>query len=152
MKKFEHFCNFKNGKLTSFEKFISGFSIFAENDRLKITVQKVYRQRSNSQNSYYWGVIIDKYLLGVLETEGRPLGLEFVNKKTGEMLYIPLSEKEQQDKAHEFLKKMFNEGRSTKDNTTAQQEEYHQFCREYIKFAYNITVELPNENLEINYK
>ena len=148
MKKFEHFSN--KTKLREDNSFWGLFSIFDDKDRLKVTVQKVYRQRSNNQNSYYWGVIIDKYLLGVLETDGRPLGLEFVNKKTGEMLYVPLSEKEQQLAAHEFLKKMFNEGRSTKDNTTIQQEEYHQFCREYIKFAYNIDVELPNENLKFN--
>ena len=118
---------------------------FNEQERFIVIHRKIYKKRSSRQNRYYFGVIISCYLQGVEETEGRPLGLEFLNKQTGQIAYFPLSHEEQVNKAHEVLKEFFNEGKSTTDNTTTKQEEYHSYCRDYIKFAFNIEVPLPGE-------
>jgi hypothetical protein len=125
---------------------------FKENERFIVIHREIYKKRSSPQNRYYWGVIIECYLQGVEETEGRPLGLEFLNKQTGQVAYFPLSHEEQRNKAHEALKEFFLNGKSTTDNTTTQQEEYHGYCRYYIKFAFNMDVPLPGEQGQLALK
>jgi hypothetical protein len=122
---------------------------FKDGERFKFIAEQQFRKRSNPQNRYYFGIIIDCYLRGYEETEGRKLCTEIVNRKTGEILYIPMDLKEQQDTAHKFLKTMFNEGKSTTENSTEEQEIYHDFCREYIKFAFNLIVPMPDESLKL---
>lgn len=39
--------------------------------------------------------------------------------------------------------------KSTTENTTVMQEEYHQRCREFIQEWFNIEVPLPNEQTEL---
>lgn len=151
------FGQIKDGKIhyTKINEFKGAvFNKFKENERFMVIYRKIYQKRSSAQNRYYWGIIINCYLQGHEDVNGRPLGLEFINQKSGEILYIPLSEKEQAEKAHEALKSFFNTDpdgkvRSTTDNTTTQQEEYHQYCRDYIKFAFNFDVPLPGEQGEL---
>lgn len=136
--------------MTQKEQFLNSVaSKFKEGQRFIWSVRPMFRKRSNPLNSYYWGVIIDCFIRGYEETEGRQMSFEYVNKQTGEILYIPMDEKEKQDFAHRTLKTLFNEGKSTTENTNSQQMEYHEYCREYVKFCYNIYVPLPDEEIKI---
>ena len=74
MKKFEHFSN-KN-RLREDNSFWGLFSIFDDKDRLKITVQKVYRQRSNNQNRFFHGVILSCVQDAVLSEWGENISLD----------------------------------------------------------------------------
>ena len=144
----------RDGKLFIWDKELFFESIRALGDGdFRMIVQKVYRKRSLNQNAYYWGVIIECFLQGYFQINGRPLSLEVASPLTGEIVYFPLSKKEQSDKAHEILKSFFNKDEqgeviSTTDNTTVDQENYHQYCREFIEGFYGIRVPLPNEQLE----
>jgi hypothetical protein len=121
---------------------------YKEFKRFNIIAEDIFKKRSNDQNRYYWGVIIDLFLRGYEEMNGERMHFEIVNKETGEILRLPLSIKEEQDKAHETLKAVY-EVKSTKELSTTDCEEYYSYCREYIKFCYNIDVPLPNSEYKM---
>lgn len=151
-KKVETYGQIKDGKpyVVKRDEFFKSITYtFKEGERFRWVAEKLFRKRSNALNSYYWGVIIDLYIKGEETVTGRSMGYELVNKKTGEVLFIPYSKEQKSDIAHENLKALFNEGKSTTENTNSKQMEYHEYCREYIKFCYNIEVPLPNETLKI---
>lgn len=108
-----------------------------------LTIQKAKKTRSNNQNRYYWGLLI-------------PLTQNAIKNEWGEFW--------SKQKTHDFYKLHFNFvekvnentsevikiPKSTTDNTTTQQEEYHAQIREFLKDWFNVTAPLPNENLELN--
>lgn len=157
MRKIETYGYLKQGEilLTKRNEFNEAVkNNFKENERFRCTIGKIYRKRSNNQNAYYWGVVIESYLQGLEETQGYPLCFEFVDYRTGEIKRLPMSKKQQADFAHDTLKKLFNVDendikRGTSENSTTQMEEYLQNCREYIREWFNIIVELPNEQAKM---
>lgn len=77
MKRIEAFGTPKDGKLiiSKRDSFWDSFRFkFKDGERLKITIEKVYKKRSNSQNRYYWGVVVPLvkdglYEVGYVEVE-----------------------------------------------------------------------------------
>jgi len=163
MKKVETYGQLVKGKIhyTKLEAFkTSVFATFKEGERFKVSYEKIYKKRSSflihedgttsrGQNGYYFGVIINCYLEAYKLSQGRELGVEFVNKETGEIIYIPLSKREQAEQAHKELKALYDI-KTTSENTTVQQEEYHMFCREYVKAVFNYDIPLPGEQSQID--
>ena len=108
-----------------------------------LTIAKAKKKRSNNQNAYYWGLLI-------------PLTQNAIKTEWGEIW--------SKEKTHDFYKLHFNYvekvnentsevikiPKSTTDNTTTQQEEYHAQIREFLKEWFNVTAPLPNEDLELN--
>ena len=108
-----------------------------------LTFEKPKKKRSNNQNAYYWGLLI-------------PLTQNAIKTEWGEIW--------SKEKTHDFYKLHFNYvekvnettsevikiPKSTTDNTTTQQEEYHAQIREFLKDWFNVTAPLPNEDLELN--
>jgi hypothetical protein len=100
-------------------------------------------KRSEQQNKYYWGVVVELIRLAINEINGENFTAENI---------------------HDFLKERFLEGfeihaatgellnirKSTTDNTTTKQEEYHEQCRQFAAEYLNIEIPLPNEKLTLN--
>jgi hypothetical protein len=113
--------------------------------RVEIRIRKKRKQRSQSQNRYYWGVIVQAFVQGAAEEWGEEitatqahdalkmqcLSDEMVNISTGEIIRIP---------------------RSTTANTTLAQEEYHDRCRAFILEWFGIDVPLPNTQAAIDFE
>jgi hypothetical protein len=113
-----------------------------EGKEILITFEKPKNKRSNSQNSYLWAVLY-------------PITQQAIKNEWGEVWNI--------EKVHEFYKLQFNViekvneetgqiiklPKSTTENTTTQQEEYHLQIREFLQEWFNITAPLPNENLTL---
>lgn len=113
-----------------------------KNKPVNITVE-AGRKRSDQQNKYYWGVIVELIRLAINEINGENFTAENI---------------------HDFLKERFLEGfeihaatgellnirKSTTDNTTTKQEEYHEQCRQFASEYLNIEIPLPNEKLTLN--
>lgn len=113
-----------------------------KNKSVEVIVQ-FGNQRSLQQNNYYFGVIVELIRLAINESNGENFTKEDI---------------------HEFLKERFLEGKeihaatgellnirkSTTDNTTTKQEEYHEQCRQFAAEYLNIEIPLPNENLTLN--
>jgi hypothetical protein len=134
----------KEGKLQkNVSILISNFLKLFEGTRIKITIEKLYKQRSLRQNGYYWGVIILYFQQGVSEQWG-----EFKDSK----------------ECHQELKKECNwkevvniktgqihkSIQSTRYLTTVEFEEYEERCRRLIFDYFGLTVPLPNEQLTID--
>ena len=114
-----------------------------EGKEIEIVVKRRKKLRSNPQNSYYFGVII-------------PLTINAVSDEWGEIWDA--------HKTHDFYKTMFlyeevshyDTGeiikipKSSTDNSTIQQEQYHLKCIEFLKEWFNVYVPLPNEHLKIS--
>ena len=63
--------NVKDGKLQkNISTLIANFLKLFEGSRVKITIEKLYKQRSLRQNGYYWSVIILYFQQGANEQWG----------------------------------------------------------------------------------
>lgn len=132
-----------NGSITrNRNKIIDAIRCFEGKD-IEITIKRKRKTRTTPQNAYMWGVII-------------PLTEDAIKKEWGEVW--------SKDKVHEFYKNMFlfhekiNEEtgevvrvpKSTTENTTVEQDEYHSQCREFLKEWFNVDCPLPNEEISLN--
>ena len=160
MREISTFGQNKNGKThyTHLEDFkVATLSNFKEGERFLVIHKKLYKQRSNAQNNYWYGIVVNCALDGYRETEGHEFGTEFTNKKTGEIFFVPFDKETQIDLMHEMLLRICNlddDGnvRRSRDNSTTQQMEMIDKAIKYIKFAYNVDVPLPGEQSEIDFK
>lgn len=107
-----------------------------------IEISKKRKQRSNNQNKYYWGVVVQEFRQGVLEMWGEHIDSqeaheylklhcnfkEIINEATGEIIKLPIS---------------------TTESNTLEFEEYLEKCRKLIYEYFNVVVALPNEQKTI---
>lgn len=114
-----------------------------EGKTIKLTIEKFANKRSNNQNSYYWAVVI-------------PILKEAIYNEWGEVW--------SKEKTHDFCKMQFNYfekinentgeilkvPKSTTENTTTTQEEYHLEIRKFAKEWFNVDIPEPNEKLNLN--
>ena len=133
----------KGGEFDRLPALLNAFKSI-KNCKVSIAVEKWYKKRTTAQNSYYWAVIIEYFLQGFKEANGFVMCTEITNYETGQFFRLPLSKKEQEQKAHELLKQEFNHGRSTTENDTYEQEVYYDYCREFIKEWFGLEVPLPD--------
>jgi len=133
-----------NGKFASNINQIKDICNAHEGCLIHITFHKRRNTRSNNQNGYYWSCIV-------------PIMQNCIKEEWGELQ--PL------EQVHEFLKtncnfeELINEDtgevvrrtKSTTENTTVDQEVFHEKCRKLAKDFFNTEIPLPNENLEINF-
>lgn len=130
----------QNGNLKQNRTLIKNAIESFENKDIMLTFEKPKRKRSNPQNNYLWGILY-------------PITQNAIKNEWGEIWSI--------EKVHDFYKIQFNViekvnqdtgqiiklPKSTTENTTIQQEEYHLQIREFLKEWFNIDCPLPNENL-----
>lgn len=107
-----------------------------------LTFEKPKKKRSNQQNAYLWGLLY-------------PTTQQAIKNEWGEIWSI--------EKVHEFYKIHFNYTekvnldsgevikipKSTTDNTTTQQEDYHTQIRQFLLEWFNIETPLPNEEITL---
>lgn len=135
-------CDVKNGTVSNNRTLLKDAIKSFNNRRITISIQEAFKTRSNKQNAYYWGCIIPIIKQGFKDSWGEShsiknihefLKLEFnyterVNEITGECVKFP---------------------KSTTDNDTRQQEEYHEQIRQFAFDWFNTVIPLPNENLKL---
>lgn len=133
-----------NGKLIRNRNLILDAINSYDGKDLLITFEKPKKQRSNNQNAYYFGVILSILQNCIKESWGEVWSkekahdfcklqfnfIERVNESTGEVVKVP---------------------KSTTENTTTAQEEYHAEIRNFIKEWFNVDVPLPNEEITLNF-
>ncbi len=116
-----------------------------EGIEVRITLEKAKKKRTNNQNRYLWGLLY-------------PLTQEAIKNEWGEIW--------SKDKVHDFYKLHFNYTekinedtgevlkipKSTTENTTSQQEDYHAQIRQFLKEWFNVNAPLPNEDIILNFE
>lgn len=131
-----------NGVLSIRYRSLFDKALFAFGDcEVEIKVSKKLRKRTSPQNRYYWGVIVFYWSEILTQEYGEQITtaqtheflksnfnfVELVNKETGEILRLQ---------------------KSTTENKTLEMEEYHKICRDKALEFFNVTIPLPNEQLE----
>lgn len=145
MKKISIISDVNNGNLKRNRGEITNDLKSFEGKTIKLTIEKFANKRSNNQNSYYWFVVIPILKDAILNEWGEVWSkekthefckmqfnyFEKINEETGEIVRVP---------------------KSTTENTTTTQEEYHLEIRKFTKEWFNVEIPLPNEhlNLELN--
>lgn len=126
----------RNEVLKAFESF--------KGKGLLLTFEKPRKKRSNPQNAYYWGVLIELTKEAVKNEwrdvwtkemahefyKSKFLFYEKVNEDSGEVIRIP---------------------KSTTENSTTAQEEYHSEIRAFLLEWFNVEAPLPNEDITLNF-
>lgn len=115
-----------------------------EGKNLVLTFERESKKRSNSQNAYYWGVIVPLVQEGIYNEWG-----EYQNKEeVHEMLKYNCNYEE---KVNERTGEIIRSAKSTADNTTTMQEDCHEKCRRLAKDFFNVDIPLPNEDLTMQF-
>ena len=131
-----------NGKCATNKGSISKAFEQFDGKEVTITIERKRRKRSNEQNAYLWCCIYPLIKQGFYETCGETFTInevheimklkfnfiELTNESTGEVITAP---------------------KSTTKNTKFEQEQYHEQCRQFALEWFNITIPLPNEQIEI---
>jgi len=144
MREISTYGSIKDGKLeiSYRNKFVDLLRAF-NNCRVEVIVRKLYKKRSNEQNRYYWGVIIQAYIYGAWNTQARWI--------TGDQAHLELkfycNGKDYVNDDGEVMR--FPE--STRKHTTVEQELYYDKCRAFIFDWFGETVPLPNEQGELDF-
>ena len=128
----------RNGRLNENHSIVKALKNF-EGKVIEIVIKLKKKNRSSSQNSYYWAVII-------------PVTIQAIANEWGEHW--------DREKAHDFYKMRFLQyeivtddnkivkvPKSTTENNTHDQEVFHKQCRDFIKEFFNVDIPLPNENI-----
>lgn len=132
----------ENNKLARNRKMLAHVITEFNGKDITITIVNKRKVRSSPQNRYYWGVVVVLIQAAMLESWGERYNKEEIHEMLkSKFLYT--------EKVNEATGEIIQMGRSTTDNTTAQQEEYHIDCREFAKEWFNVEIPLPNEQIEI---
>lgn len=133
-----------NGRFASNLNTIKDIFTHYEGHTIDITFQKRTNKRSNKQNAYYWSVIV-VVMRNCIRTEWGDLWSlqevheflknncnyeELINEETGEVI---------------------RRVKSTTENDTKAQEDYHEKCRRLALDFFNTKIPLPNEEVEIEF-
>lgn len=132
---------FKRDEFMNSLKLIYGNSE-AKSIRVEVIVKRLYLKRSNPQNAYLHGIIVNDFINGLKDTTGdivtheQAFDLlkyncnykEVVNENTGEVMRVP---------------------QGTSALSTTEFEEMLDRMRDFIFNWFGITVLLPNEQAEI---
>lgn len=134
----------KDNKFSSNLPMIRNILESYNNNTIDVIFKKRINKRSTNQNSYYWGVIV-------------PIVQNCIRVEWGEI--------HSTDQVHEFLKHncnyrdVVNEDtgevlkvvKSTTENTTKDQEDFHSNCRNLASSFFNTVIPLPKEDLKIEF-
>jgi len=101
--------------------------------------------RSLSQSQYYWGVVVEFCREGVLDAWGESIGKDEAHN----LLKIHANYNE---KVNELTSESIRIPMPTHNLTTLQFEEFQERCRQFIFNMFNITVPLPNEQGDLDFK
>lgn len=133
-----------NGKFASNLPMIKSIIEHYEGHTIDVIFKKRKNKRSNRQNKYYWAVIV-------------PITQNCLKEEWGEIWSLA--------EVHEFLKancnfeelvneetgEVLRKTKSTTENDTKQQEDFHEKCRNLVSSFFNTEIPLPNEDIEIEF-
>ncbi len=134
----------RNGKFASNQNLVRSILESYEGLTIDIEFRKRTNKRSNRQNSYHWGVII-------------PITQNCIKIEWGEIMGA--------NEVHEFLKhncnyveevneetgEVLRRVKGTTENSTTDQEQFHENCRRLVKDFFNTKIPLPNEDLTLKF-
>lgn len=142
MKKIEITTSIVNGKIKRNSKLvIDAFKSF-EGKNLTLILKPLRNTRSVNQNAYYWGVVIPIWQ-NIFKTEW---GEFYSKEETHEFLKYNCNYLE---KVNENTGECIRFSKSTTQNSTTEQEEFHLKARQLAEQMFSVVIPLPNEQIKI---
>ena len=135
-----------NGKLTIINRkgLIKDLASYFEGKKVTIIIEKYRKNRSNEQNSYYWGVVVEAVKIGLND-----VGYKMNSEATHELIKYKFLQKELiNEETGEILKTI---GSTTELSTSEFMDllaQIQQWAAEYL----NIIIPDPNEQGSLNFK
>ena len=140
--KYEIRSNVENGILKRNRNLLIDAIKSFEGQNVIVTIEKAKKKRSNPQNSYYWGVLIGLTIEGIKNEWGEIWGIEKTHEfLKGKFLFF--------ERVNEITGEIVKTPKSTTENTTTEQENYHTEIRMFLKEWFNVDAPLPNEEIKL---
>jgi len=140
--KYEIRSNVENGILKRNRNLLIDAIKSFEGQNVIVTIEKAKKKRSNPQNAYYWGVLIGLTIEGIKNEWGEIWGIEKTHEfLKGKFLFF--------ERVNESTGEIARTPKSTTENTTTEQENYHTEIREFLKEWFNIDAPLPNDEIKL---
>ena len=143
-KKIEIISEVKDGKPKTNRDLIKAAFENYEGKQVKITIGLCYRKRSNRQNAYYFGVIVEHWRNIIREQWGEIWSKEEVHG----FLKSNLNYEELVD---EETGMVIRKPKSTTENSTYTQEDYHTACRDLAWQMFEYQIPLPEEEVKAEF-
>lgn len=115
-----------------------------EGKQVEFSLGLCYKKRTDKENRYYWGVIIEHWRSIIREEWGEIWSKEEVHHFLKSNLNF---EELVDDETGLILRKP----KSTTENSTYQQEEYHKACRDLAWNMFSHQIPLPNEDVKAEF-
>ncbi|TYP71517.1 hypothetical protein [Aquimarina intermedia] len=142
-----------NGKLIKNRDFIiEGIEAFEGKD-ITLILQRIFKKRSNRQNNYYFGVIVEHWKNLLREEWGEILSPDEVH----EFLKVNLSYEDLADEEtgeimlNPITGNPIRKTKSTTKNSTWTQEEYHKACRDLAWNMFEYQIPLPDPEKRVKF-
>jgi uncharacterized protein Veg len=142
MKSFEIITDVKNGSFSRNINRIKEAIRSYEGKTLTLSLKLARKERSISQNNYYWAVIVVIWKKLIQDEWGE----FFTSQEVHEFLKYNCNYKEHID---EETGEILRVSKSTKENSTTEQEEFHSRARELAHTMFKCDIPLPNEQINI---
>lgn len=133
----------EKGKFASNLDTIRDILAHYEGKYVDVVFQKRKNTRSKSQNRYYWALIVEVCKRCIRNEWGEIWSSEDVHLLLKENFNFI-------EKYNEETGVVIRMSKSTTENSTNEQEEYHEKCRNFVAEFFNTRIPLPNEEIEIN--
>lgn len=145
MREREYISTVTDGQLQSNvqKEFLKDLKEF-EGERVLIKLSKKRRNRSLSQNRYYFGVVCESFQIGAKEVWGEDISKEEAHENLKK-------ECNYKELVSEDSGEIFRIVKSTANLNTLGFEKYLDRCRKFIHTWFNVTVPLPNEQAAIEF-
>lgn len=115
-----------------------------EGQLIHVTFQKIKNTRTRPQNKYYWAVIVAIFKNAIREEWGELWSADDVHLFLKENCNYT-------ERYNESTGMVVRTVKSTTENSTVEQEDFHQRCRNLASEFFNVNIPLPNEETNIEY-
>jgi len=134
----------KNGQFSSNLPIVKNILEAHNGSLLQITFHKKRNKRSNNQNAYYWTVIVSIFQ-NCIKEEWQEI---WSTTKVHELLKTNCNYEEL---INEETGQVVRRTKSTTENTTTDQENFHTNCRTLALDYFSTEIPMPNEKIELKF-
>lgn len=144
MKKIEIISSVVDGKLKRNRNIVFDAISSFEGKEVLITIQRMRKHRSNNQNRYYWGVVVECWKHLLKQSQGEI----YSSQEVHDFLKMNFNFREIVD---ETTGEILRTTKSTTENSTTEMEEYLLVCRQKAEQLFDFIIPEPNKEMELKF-
>lgn len=145
MKKITLISNVANGALKRNRNLIKSAIQSFEGKDIEITIERKRKNRSNSQNAYYWGCVLPLVQQGLIDATGETRDLNSIHYQ----ILLPLLSVDREI-VNTDTGQVINEKITSSEMTTTEFMEYILSIQKWSAEFLNINIPDPNQDIKID--